>query len=117
VLWAGVDESGPPRVGPLQRALSGACAELGFAADERAFTPHVTLARLRGGRRARVPERFLALDFAFSWRPDGVARVVSRPGAAEPERYVVAARHPFAGGQPPGRPNPPAALLPPLPPR
>jgi 2'-5' RNA ligase len=97
VLWAGIDETGPPGLSELQRELAAACAELGFAPEERPWSPHVTLARLRPGAGLRVARRFYALDFDFSWIPDGVARVVSQPGASETERYVVAARHAFSG--------------------
>lgn len=45
-LWAGVEQSEPLIY--LQKKIDGACQRIGFASEGRKFTPHVTLARLRG---------------------------------------------------------------------
>ena len=46
VVWVGiVDQSG--LLAALQRDIERACAALGYAPEERAFTPHLTLARVR----------------------------------------------------------------------
>ena len=46
VLWLGVkDDSG--KLAELHRRLEDACAHVGFAKEQRAFHPHLTLARLR----------------------------------------------------------------------
>lgn len=95
ILWAGVDGE-PPAHRSLRRELAEACARLGFAREEREGPLHVTVARAgRERRRVEVPASFYELDFRLSWQPDGVGRVVSRPGAAESERFEVAALHPF----------------------
>jgi 2'-5' RNA ligase len=51
-LWAGLR----PNEGllHLQRKIDGAVRRLGLAADTRKYTPHVTLARLRGADKGRV---------------------------------------------------------------
>jgi 2'-5' RNA ligase len=51
-LWAGVRASEPLQ--HLQRKIESALQRVGIAADPRKFTPHVTLARLRGAPYGRV---------------------------------------------------------------
>jgi RNA 2',3'-cyclic 3'-phosphodiesterase len=51
VLWAGVEAPGPML--ELARQVEGACARLGYAAERRAFHPHVTIGRLREARAVR----------------------------------------------------------------
>lgn len=51
VLWAGV-RAGHDALAALADAVDGALARLGFPREERAFSPHVTLARVREPRRA-----------------------------------------------------------------
>lgn len=52
VLWIGVeDPSG--RLSELQRRLEEECAKEGFAKEDRAYRPHLTIARLRHPEGAR----------------------------------------------------------------
>ena len=51
-LWAGMRDEGP--VVHLQRKIESAVQRAGIAAEERKFSPHITLARLRGAPRDRV---------------------------------------------------------------
>ena len=51
-LWAGVRDGVP--VEHLQRKVESAVQRIGLAPEERKFSPHVTLARLRGAPRERV---------------------------------------------------------------
>jgi 2'-5' RNA ligase len=51
-LWAGVSD--PVVVTHLARKIETAMQRIGFAAEERKFTPHVTLARLRGAPASKV---------------------------------------------------------------
>ena len=54
VVWAGVEEdAGAARLAELARRIDEAMADLGFAAERRAFHPHVTLGRLRESRPLR----------------------------------------------------------------
>lgn len=52
VLWLGIDV--PPQFADLQRACERAARVIGFAPEERAFRPHLTLGRWRD--RTRIPE-------------------------------------------------------------
>jgi 2'-5' RNA ligase len=54
VLWVGIGGE-LDRLSTLQRNMDSALAALGFAAEERPFVPHLTLARIREG--ASAPER------------------------------------------------------------
>ena len=46
VLWVGVEGDGMVK---LQRDVEGAMVELGFAKEERAFHPHITVGRVKDG--------------------------------------------------------------------
>jgi 2'-5' RNA ligase len=50
VLWAGLDE-GATEAARLAERVDGALAQLGFERETRAFSPHVTLGRVREPRR------------------------------------------------------------------
>ncbi|HLL21276.1 MAG TPA: RNA 2',3'-cyclic phosphodiesterase [Kofleriaceae bacterium] len=52
VIWAGIEE-GSGALAALARGIDAGCARLGFAAEKRAFHPHVTLGRLRETRPLR----------------------------------------------------------------
>ena len=47
VIWAGL-EGDLPGLDSLQKKVESACIEAGFAPDDRAFQPHLTLGRVRG---------------------------------------------------------------------
>ncbi|MBV8514543.1 MAG: RNA 2',3'-cyclic phosphodiesterase [Acidobacteria bacterium] len=65
VIWGGLEAS--KNLAPLARALDQQIATLGFPSEERAFTPHLTLARLdppgiAPGLRAAI-EKYVTRDF------------------------------------------------------
>lgn len=62
VFWIGVD-AGPPLAG-LAAAADAALMPLGVPREERAFSPHLTLARAGSGRPQRGPEDRTNLRFA-----------------------------------------------------
>jgi RNA 2',3'-cyclic 3'-phosphodiesterase len=96
VLWAGV-EAGPELDG-LYRGNERAARSAGLEPDPRNFSPHVTLARLRGVRQAAVA-RFLEESGDLSLEPFTVTRFVllsARPGSGGPP-YVVEAEYPLEG--------------------
>jgi 2'-5' RNA ligase len=62
-LWAGVRPSA--ELVHLQKKIETAMQRLGHAAEERKFTPHVTLARLRNSPREKVME-FVAHHSLFA---------------------------------------------------
>ncbi len=47
MLWVGIQDQ--PALIKLQAAVVRALAEVGFPAEDRAFSPHITLARLKAG--------------------------------------------------------------------
>jgi 2'-5' RNA ligase len=51
VLWAGIEDGAA--LSGLARSIGSAMAGLGFEGEERAYHPHVTLARLRSSRAIR----------------------------------------------------------------
>jgi len=80
-LWMGLDRSAPLMA--LQRRIDRALTRAGFPTDEKRYTPHVTLARLR-----QVPEPDLAafiaahnLFRADPFRVDQFTLFSSQPGS------------------------------------
>jgi 2'-5' RNA ligase len=71
ILWVGCKA---PALPPLAAAIDAACVRLGFAAEERAFHPHVTLGRVRDGKRGSFP--FLATDGGRAFGTSAAAAVV-----------------------------------------
>lgn len=53
-IWAGTNA--PDELISLQSSIERACKHIGLAPDSRKFTPHVTLARLRGADQYSVGE-------------------------------------------------------------
>lgn len=63
VLWVGVNDSSG-KLSHLQQQLEEECAKEGFAKEDRAFRPHLTVARIRkpeGSR--RLAEAHLRMEF------------------------------------------------------
>jgi len=65
-LWAGVEEAAP--LEHLNRKIESALQRIGLEAERRKFTPHVTLARLKGTRRGAVMD-FLADHALYAGTP------------------------------------------------
>lgn len=81
-LWAGVRPNS--ELMHLQRKFETAIQRLGHAAEERKFTPHVTLARLRNSPREKVME-YVAQHSLYSsgaFEVKGFALFSSRLGSA-----------------------------------
>lgn len=100
VVWVGVEPREP--LIAVARGLEEGCAQLGFPREDRPFTPHVTLARLRVPQRSEALERVIEAhgerDFG-SFRVEGIAlkRSILKPQGPE---YEVVAQVPL--GQPAG---------------
>jgi 2'-5' RNA ligase len=74
VLWIGIAE-GSEDLGAMVQRLNGELAPLGWAAETRPFTPHLTLARTDGVAGADERARVLidaARDLRLSWRADRI---------------------------------------------
>jgi 2'-5' RNA ligase len=96
VLWAGVEAG--DELEALSRAHERAARGAGLEPEGRAFKPHVTLARMRGGRQQAVA-RFLEENGALRTEPFTAARFVvlsARPGSGGGP-YAVEADFPFEG--------------------
>jgi len=88
VGWAGCSRP-PPELGALQGRLADRLAARGFMLEERAFAPHVTLARRIA--KAVPPAR----TDPIAWRADAMTLVRSETGTG---RYVVMESWPLAAG-------------------
>jgi len=63
VLWIGVDDSSGA-LAKLQQRLEEECAREGFSKEDRAFRPHLTIARIRKPHNAnRLAEAHLRTEF------------------------------------------------------
>jgi len=82
VLWAGVEDGG--QLQPVADAIDRATAALGFAAESRAFHPHVTLARLRAPTPIREVVLPLAEQMFGETRIDGVTLFESETKSTGP---------------------------------
>lgn len=93
ILWVGVQAG--PAMAELHRHIEGAYAPLGFPPDERAFRPHITVARVRKDGRIRdrrAMDRMQAdFDYKTEFRATSVDLMHSRLGASRP-RYEVLER-------------------------
>jgi 2'-5' RNA ligase len=85
-------------LGGVATAVDGALAGMGFVAEERPFTGHLTVARARG--RASLPGGLTGAPLAATWPVDEVTLVESTLRGAEGSRYTVLERVPLAGSGP-----------------
>ncbi len=96
-LWAGVAPC--PALRRLQAKIERAVVRAGEPAERRKFHPHVTLARLRRGRGARI-EQFVAAHGGLASGPIAavsfalMSSSLGRSGAD----YTVEVRYPLRGG-------------------
>ncbi len=71
ILWVGCKA---PSLPALAAAVDAACVRCGCAAEERPFHPHVTLGRVREGKRGSFP--FLAADGSRDFGASATSAVV-----------------------------------------
>lgn len=88
VLWAGVDVS--PALAALHRQITNTLTALGFAADERPFSPHITLARLKASRPLPAASAFLNEQRGLQVGPAAVTEFVLFSSTLSPQgaRYT-----------------------------
>jgi 2'-5' RNA ligase len=67
VLWVGIADQ--PALLALHAAVERAVAAVGFPPEDRSFSPHITLARLKPEANASQIERFLDKHHAFRAEP------------------------------------------------
>jgi len=73
VLWTGVTGDLEP-LHDLQRAVTSATQPLGFASEERKYSPHITIARKYKGDRPYSKERLQTLQRAISSPDEAVEK-------------------------------------------
>lgn len=98
VLWIGIeDPSG--QLGKLQQALEQECAQAGFPREQRAFHPHLTLARLRKPHGSRQLAK-LQKEMGFEAETVSVSAlsVVRSELRSEGSRHTVISRHEVSQG-------------------
>ena len=96
VLWVAV-EGDVPRVAELQRRVEAALAPLGFPTEDRAFSPHLTLARVADNVGADERERLWDMAKATSAaeaapvtiREVSLMRSILGPGGAVYQRLAA----------------------------
>jgi 2'-5' RNA ligase len=88
ILWAGVNA---PGIDTVARHVVESTAHIGEKPDERAFVPHLTLARLRAPRDVTADVADLAAVDLGPAPLDQVVLFQSRPGPAGP-RYTAVQR-------------------------
>ncbi len=71
VLWVGIAEQ--PALLHLQAQVEQALVPVGFQPEQRPFSPHVTLARLKGEAHAEALAAFLTQHHAFRLQPFAVS--------------------------------------------
>lgn len=106
VIWAGVGGQMRPLL-TLQRRLADALEAEGFPREQRAYSPHLTLARLKRPLDEAAAQRLRALladpsPAAVRWRVDDL-RVMRSDLAATGARYTALSVAPLAGDAHTGR--------------
>jgi 2'-5' RNA ligase len=99
VLWAGVDE-GRTAAATLACGVDDALAGLGFEREARAFSPHVTLGRVRGPRPAPRLAEALAAGGHFGRQPVASVALMRSDLSPRGARYSELATAPLAAASP-----------------
>jgi 2'-5' RNA ligase len=93
VLWIGIDDPSG-QLSTLQRRLDDECAIYEFAKEDRAFRPHLTIARIRkpeGGR--HLAEAHLQMKFKFVEMRLTELVVFRSELSSKGSRYTPVSRH------------------------
>ena len=75
VLWVGIHA--PATLATLQKAIEDGTSRLGYEKDERSFSPHLTLGRVRQGIDAKEPQKISNAISSIQLGKIGTARVDS----------------------------------------
>lgn len=97
VLWAGIAPQ--PALLALQAQVASALTALGFPAEDRPYSPHLTLARVRAERPLPEAERFLQAHAGFRGGPVRVEAFTLYASDLTPQgaRYTPQAVYPLRG--------------------
>ncbi len=93
VLWAGISD-GEKEIKDLQKEVVRALTQIGYVPEKRAFSPHLTLARLRSPGDASFIK-----DISFQSSSFPVTRVILFRSLLKPEgpEYTILKEFPFGG--------------------
>jgi RNA 2',3'-cyclic 3'-phosphodiesterase len=93
VIWIGVEDSSG-RLSKLQERLEKECEQKGFPREDRAFNPHLTLARLRNPQGAKeLAARHKALGFGSVSIGVEELLVIRSELSPKGSRYSIISRH------------------------
>lgn len=93
VLWIGIDDPSGHLI-ELRRKFDVECEQLGFAKEDRAFHPHLTVARLRSHHGARsLAEKHKALAFPAAEIAVSSLFVFRSELSSKGSRYTVISEH------------------------
>ena len=93
VLWLGINDL-EGRLGELHTRLEVEAANAGFAKDERAFNPHLTVARLRQPQNARtLASAHKEMVFEPAEIPVSELLVIRSELSSAGSKYTVISRH------------------------
>lgn len=96
VLWIGVNDASG-RLSALQKELEKEFASLGFETEDRAFKPHLTIARLRRPEGARpLAEAHLKLQFPSQKITLNEVVVFRSELSSKGSKYTAISNHGFA---------------------
>jgi 2'-5' RNA ligase len=97
VLWVGIeDPSGT--LASLQERFEDECAKEGFPKEERAFRPHLTLARIRKPQGSRaLGEVHREMGFAATEVVVPELMLMRSELSSEGSKYTIISRHRFGG--------------------
>jgi len=97
VLWIGVDDSSG-RLSTLQQRLEEEFASEGFAKEDRAYRPHLTIARIRRPEGARrLAETHLQMSFKQTRMTVKEFVVFRSELSPKGSRYTAISRHTLSG--------------------
>jgi 2'-5' RNA ligase len=96
VLWAGIHPQ--PALNQLQAQVSAALAGAGFQAEDRPFSPHITLARLKTEHPSPETSQFLSQNRTFQTNPTPISEFILFSSVLTPQgpRYRHEAVYPLS---------------------
>jgi 2'-5' RNA ligase len=98
IIWVGLRGAIAPLV-ELARNVDEALVPLGFKPEERPFTPHLTIGRVKGRGRLHALQEMLRAHAGFAAEPFDAARIVLYKSVLRPDgaRYTPLFETPLSG--------------------